>query len=190
MTLQHGASGDDVSDLQLKLKAVGHDPGHVDGVFGHGTEHAVRSFQHACGLVDDGIAGPHTMEALERAVAAAVHTVGTPALDVWYEMMDSSCEWVTFVVYNAGNGDAAERDFHAWITVQPEHSGHAVRTYREELPAIAAGQQTYSTVRLPDTLDNGNYDIHVGLLDSNNQWVTQQPHIVRATVHDRRFSAR
>jgi peptidoglycan hydrolase-like protein with peptidoglycan-binding domain len=189
MTLHQGSSGQEVRELQEKLQHAGFDPGNVDGEFGHNTEHAVLAFQNAASLTADGIAGPHTMQALDTYLSVSAHR-GTPALDVWYQELDSSCEWVTFTVYNSGDGEAAANSYFSWITVQPEHSGHAVWTYRDELPAIPAGQQVYSTIRLPDSLDNGNYDVHVGILDANNGWVTQQPHVVHTTVHDRRFAAR
>ena len=191
MTLHEGSSGDAVSDLQEKLKSAGYDPGSVDGHFGPNTERAVVSFQSAAGLTTDGIAGPRTIEALEATLAAwASVAAGSPTLAVFSEALDSSCEWVSFTVYNGGDGDSTASAFFSWITVQPEHSGSAVWTQRDELPAIAAGQQSDSWVRLPDSLDNGNYDIHVGILDADNNWVTQQPHVVPTTVHDRRFGTR
>ncbi|MFP5502714.1 MAG: peptidoglycan-binding protein [Candidatus Sericytochromatia bacterium] len=62
--LRRGSRGAQVRSLQEKLKAAGHNPGGVDGVFGPNTEAAVRRFQQAKGLTVDGIAGPQTMGAL------------------------------------------------------------------------------------------------------------------------------
>lgn len=62
--LKRGSSGPEVEALQRKLIAGGINPGPVDGLFGTKTEAAVRSFQERHGLEVDGIAGPHTMEAL------------------------------------------------------------------------------------------------------------------------------
>jgi len=63
-TLSAGAQGDEVRRLQLALIAANYDPGGVDGVYGAGTEAAVRRFQGDHGLTADGIAGPRTWEAL------------------------------------------------------------------------------------------------------------------------------
>lgn len=63
-TLQRGARGPAVSDLQQKLAAAGFDPGGVDGDFGPMTNAAVRRFQSANGLEVDGIVGPQTWGAL------------------------------------------------------------------------------------------------------------------------------
>ena len=67
-----GATGRSVRALQRELDvhrardATGRRL-HADGVFGQRTESAVRSFQHAQGLVPDGIFGPETRMALEPA---------------------------------------------------------------------------------------------------------------------------
>ena len=43
--LKKGSSDPAVRDLQAALKALGHDPGPIDGVFGAKTESAVKAFQ-------------------------------------------------------------------------------------------------------------------------------------------------
>jgi DNA invertase Pin-like site-specific DNA recombinase/peptidoglycan hydrolase-like protein with peptidoglycan-binding domain len=60
-----------VRALQRRLRAVGVDPGPVDGRFGPLTEAAVRRFQSARGLVVDGIVGPRTRPALRAPVPLA-----------------------------------------------------------------------------------------------------------------------
>jgi peptidoglycan hydrolase-like protein with peptidoglycan-binding domain len=56
-----------VRALQRRLRALGWRPGRVDGLFGPRTEGAVVRFQEAAGLAADGIAGPLTRRALDRA---------------------------------------------------------------------------------------------------------------------------
>lgn len=56
--------GDDVLELQRRLSRLGFDPGPVDGIFGADTDHAVRDFQHNCGVEVDGIVGPGTVRGL------------------------------------------------------------------------------------------------------------------------------
>jgi peptidoglycan hydrolase-like protein with peptidoglycan-binding domain len=65
--LQRGSSGPDVQTLQQQLTALGFDPNGVDGIFGPGTEAAVRAFQQAQGLTVDGKVGPQTNAALQSA---------------------------------------------------------------------------------------------------------------------------
>ena len=54
----------DVKWLQTKLKALGYDPGTIDGVYGEKTKTAVMTYQTAKNLVADGWAGVTTTAAL------------------------------------------------------------------------------------------------------------------------------
>ncbi len=65
LILKEGSSGLEVKKLQEKLKALGFDPGLIDGDFGPATEAAVIAFQKSKGLLADGIVGPRTQGALE-----------------------------------------------------------------------------------------------------------------------------
>ena len=63
-TLRRGSTGQLVRELQTKLKRWGYYTGAVDGVFGAGTEKAVRAFQKKNGLTVDGIVGSKTAAVL------------------------------------------------------------------------------------------------------------------------------
>lgn len=65
-TLRKGDTGDSVTYLQTLLCSVG-DPIAVDSKFGSGTEKAVKAFQTQYGLTADGVVGPVTWDALEKA---------------------------------------------------------------------------------------------------------------------------
>jgi N-acetylmuramoyl-L-alanine amidase len=56
--------GDDVSELQRRLNALGFDAGREDGILGPETETALRRFQRERGLVPDAVCGPATITAL------------------------------------------------------------------------------------------------------------------------------
>lgn len=56
--LKKGMKGAPVKRLQVKLGVS------ADGIFGSGTEKAVREFQKSAGLTADGIAGPDTFTAM------------------------------------------------------------------------------------------------------------------------------
>jgi N-acetylmuramoyl-L-alanine amidase len=58
--------GDDVAALQERLLELGFDAGRADGVFGSGTERALRGLQREYGLVPDGTCGPATLRALRQ----------------------------------------------------------------------------------------------------------------------------
>jgi hypothetical protein len=61
--LRQGCRGYDVFALQYLLRARGYSIG-IDGVFGSGTNSAVRSFQSSRGLAADGVVGANTWSAL------------------------------------------------------------------------------------------------------------------------------
>ena len=70
-TLERGDVGEDVKKLQTALKELGYDIGEneIDGIIGPETEKAIKAFQEANGLTDNGmgIVGPKTLDALEKA---------------------------------------------------------------------------------------------------------------------------
>ena len=68
--LQLDATGDQVRRLQQELRDRGYDID-VDGVFGPGTEVALREEQRDIGVDDDGLAGPTTQASLGIGAAAA-----------------------------------------------------------------------------------------------------------------------
>jgi peptidoglycan hydrolase-like protein with peptidoglycan-binding domain len=55
--LKKGSTDPAVKDLQAALKALGHDPGPIDGVFGIRTEIAVKAFQQQREIAVDGVVG-------------------------------------------------------------------------------------------------------------------------------------
>lgn len=66
-----GSTGSVVTQIQTKLKNWGYYSGAVDGVYGSGTEKAVRLFQQKNGLTVDGKAGPKTLTALGISVGSS-----------------------------------------------------------------------------------------------------------------------
>lgn len=67
--LREGSTGEQVIELQTRLKELNFDPGIIDGDFGPKTTEAVRAFQRSKGLEEDGEAGPQTLAALNLSVA-------------------------------------------------------------------------------------------------------------------------
>lgn len=64
LTLKSGSQGQEVREVQQKLKNWGYYNGSVDGVFGQNTKKAVIAFQKKNGLTPDGIVGNSTLKAL------------------------------------------------------------------------------------------------------------------------------
>ena len=61
---KYGSRGNEVTQIQTKLKRWGYYNGAIDGVYGSKTLAAVKDFQRKNGLTVDGIAGPKTLSAM------------------------------------------------------------------------------------------------------------------------------
>ena len=61
---KYGSRGDEVKQIQTKLKRWGYYNGNIDGIYGNKTLAAVKLFQQKNGLVVDGIAGTKTLNAM------------------------------------------------------------------------------------------------------------------------------
>ena len=79
-TLRAGMTGADVKQLQENLIQLGYLTGKADGVYGVKTVAAVRAFQKANGLTQDGVAGKSTLKAVYSGTAKeAEKPTATPA---------------------------------------------------------------------------------------------------------------
>ena len=61
---KYGSRGEEVRQIQTKLKRWGYYNGNIDGIYGSQTLEAVKYFQRKNGLTVDGIAGPATLKAM------------------------------------------------------------------------------------------------------------------------------
>lgn len=73
-----GSRGEEVRQIQKKLRSLGFYSGAVDGIYGTGTKNAVTAFQRSCGITADGIAGPTTLLYLGLSSSS-----GYSSSDVW-----------------------------------------------------------------------------------------------------------
>lgn len=64
VTIRRGSAGDAVRNIQTRLTQLDLYRGPVDGLFGGGTESALKVFQRNQGLTQDGCAGPETWSRL------------------------------------------------------------------------------------------------------------------------------
>ena len=78
-----GSRGQEVRQIQNKLKELGLYKGSVDGIYGTSTQKAVRQFQKNCGITADGIAGPQTLKYLGLGSGSTSSTNGYSSNDVY-----------------------------------------------------------------------------------------------------------
>ncbi len=77
--LRRGSTGDDVTAVQKRLKQWGYYSGAVDGIYGYGTERAVKWFQEKNGLTVDGVVGEKTAAAMGLNLKSTVSASQKPA---------------------------------------------------------------------------------------------------------------
>lgn len=63
-----GSKGNRTRRLQEALRALGYQPGTIDGEYGPSTATAITAFQGANNLTPDGVAGPATLRALNAII--------------------------------------------------------------------------------------------------------------------------
>lgn len=108
--IKRGSQGQDVIDVQTRLKKIGYAPGKVgaDGTFGEATETAIKSFQRDRGLEPDGIVGEETW----RELVEASYELGDRALYLRTPFFrgDDVCKlqkWLNTLGFNVGAVDGA-----------------------------------------------------------------------------------
>lgn len=74
-TLKVGSTGSEISLLQSELQSLNYDVGQVDGIYGSKTKAAVQDFQRDHNLAADGIVGPQTQAALDKANTSQASTL-------------------------------------------------------------------------------------------------------------------
>jgi len=72
-----GSSGDQVKEIQRRLKDWGYYKGEVDGYYGKETENAVIAFQKKHGITIDGIVGSQTAEKLGISLPSGTTSSGS-----------------------------------------------------------------------------------------------------------------
>lgn len=105
--LQRGATGEDVIELQSRLKYNGFYTSNVDGVFGYNTYWAVRNFQDKFGLpVVDGIVGSTTKAMLVKATKYVKSgTTGTTGTNVPAGYSQNDIQLMANAVYGESRGE-------------------------------------------------------------------------------------
>lgn len=68
--IKSNSTGENVKDVQTKLKALGYYSGTISGSVGPLTEAAIKEFQRKNGLTADGVAGPQTIAKLDAVYSA------------------------------------------------------------------------------------------------------------------------
>ncbi len=102
--LKQGAKGDEVKEVQRRLKNWGYYKGKVDGVFGAGTRSAVIAFQKKNGLKADGVVGKATYKALGMTASYNL-LVGSSSSESTKGYTSSEVYLLAKTIYAEGRGE-------------------------------------------------------------------------------------
>ena len=119
VSLRNGDKGDDVKLVQKRLKELGYYKSSIDGKMGKGTVNALKAFQKAHGLNDDGVAGQATYAVLFSDNALKKGTTPTPQ--------------PTVIPTPAPEVTAAPAAAVSWPTLRKDDSGTDVAQLQEAL---------------------------------------------------------
>lgn len=158
-TLQVGSKGEDVKNLQSRLKELAYLSGNVDGAYGNGTASAVKAFQTAVGLPATGTADAATQEALFA--ADAPKSKSYVALDYKQNARDPDAYTGTYIKFSGEIIQVMEDDSFAvfriatkgsydnviyCLYVKPENYKRFLEDDKVDVWAVSTGIYTYTTV--------------------------------------------
>lgn len=104
--LQRGSTGEDVIELQSRLKYNGFYTSNVDGVFGWNTYWAVRNFQDQFGLPVDGVVGATTKAAIVKATKyEKTDSSGNNSANVTGGFSQNDIQLMSNAVYGESRGE-------------------------------------------------------------------------------------
>ena len=97
---KYGSRGEEVRQIQTKLKRWGYYSGNVDGIYGSATLAAVKSFQKKNGLTGDGIAGTKTLQAM------GIYNSSSSSSTSSSNVSSSNLNLLSRVVYGEARGES------------------------------------------------------------------------------------
>ena len=103
--LRQGAKGNEVKEVQRRLKLWGYYNGAVDGVFGAGTKKAVIAFQKKNGLTADGVVGKSTYKALGMNSSYSVLENQVPSMSGVNGFSEADVYLLARTIYAEGRGE-------------------------------------------------------------------------------------
>jgi hypothetical protein len=164
--LRAGARGPEVLALQRRLVDLGYWLGTPDGEYGAATQHAVTAFQKAGGLARDGVDGPLTQVALQRATRPRPRSGSGRVVEVDLARqllllaVDGRTEWVLDASTGAVAGTTPTGHFTVYRQVDGDDPGPLGVLYRPKYftggvavhgyPSVPAHPASHGCVRVTD----------------------------------------
>lgn len=165
-TLKAGSTGTEISILQSQLQALNYDVGPIDGIYGSNTKAAVQKFQLDNYLLADGIVGPQTQAALDKAVISPQKNV---------EQIISTAKGFLGVPYKWGGTTPTGFDCSGYTRYV--FASQNITLPRVSIDQYGVGTPVAFSNLIPGdlvffNLTSGKQISHVGIYIGNNQFIS------------------
>lgn len=175
-TLKVGSAGSEISLLQSELQSLNYDVGQVDGIYGSKTKAAVQKFQQDHNLVADGIVGPQTQAALDKANTSQASTLkaNISSQEITNQLISTAKSFLG-VPYKWGGTTPAGFDCSGFT--QYVFASENITLPRVSIDQYGVGTPVAFNNLIPGdlvffNLTSGTKVSHVGIYVGNNQFIS------------------
>ena len=132
--IKSGMQGSDVEELQNILIALGYMSGTADGVCGHNTVNAIKTFQSTHGLIADGICGASTFDAIN--IDAEAYMAGDTSVAYNANNQQSSKKTSSKSTLTGDNNSSNNISISTDSVIQSGSQGEAVKNLQRKLISL------------------------------------------------------
>ena len=172
INLKKGSKGDQVKEIQVKLKKLGFYQGVLDGDYGDMTVDAVKKYQRTQHLLEDGIVGPVTCKVLNSTDVGVTHVTSdihaitghkfyrntiSEAAKVYRTHIKNNKNYPNYLTMEDSAGKIFNIGRSAYMGIFEDVSRFAVKNGREPNYVVADG-----TANNPLAIDYQNNSVNCG----------------------------
>ncbi|MDR0314806.1 MAG: spore cortex-lytic enzyme [Oscillospiraceae bacterium] len=183
-----GSTGNEVRQIQTKLKSLGYYNGSVDGIYGNQTKNAVIAFQKKRGLQQDGIAGPKTLSALGITSSSGSSKYSTSDINLLAKVISGESRGESYTGQVAVGAVVLNRTAHSsfpdtvsGVVYQPGAFSCVYDSNWYAAVAASANQAARDSINGWDPTGGAIY--YYNAAKTTNKWMLSRPKIITIGKH-------